>query len=970
MRYILIISLLLCMGTVSAQSERSDDYVTYDSTMQEKAQGEGPFTWHFSISWHRGDTTHRPTLWFYPGAGEFGTDTTKLSLYLWHYWIKQGYSGAVVLGNGTHYPMAITLLPPAGSMRPWHIRAVVDSLRKYYPILAGSQHFCALSQGNQAYQDMLMFYPTPGDESGMAQMRSMVDLQGEAGEQFSPFITGPADPTAFGHWAKKYDGRFFGIEGSNDTRNIWQQTQNIGDSTGTDGYFAFDTLSNGSHCCWNAMTDPSVTNWTNTVPVNHIVIHTTGAQASTMGNYVYDATHGTNIFQWMLRQGDTSLKVGCTPTVTGIPSQTKTLPVSSATVSATVTLNCGHVGYTASWVRTSGPNTPTIVSPTSISTNITGLIAGTYIFTMTATDTSGLTGSASDTVVVNPLPVDPNSQQLYVGEYVTPWIDSAGNARTLTSNLSLAGTGGTGTPGLPGLISTPGYTFRILNNLLHGTLFGAVQDSSIFVSGGNDQGQCALGNFTTPVLSLTRVTADSAGNPVTGISILQGFYVNNTSEGFYAVKRGAVTDTILGAGDLEYGMAMNGTAGGIATRLFPLYWRTGHHVAKMAASKAYAILWDDGLVETGGANGIFSFLGYAGTGTQYRTPHAVTFPGSMTMVDLVGGDIGGFLCKGTDGHLYGFGPHSIYFGTATDGVYATPQDLNTNITSFILNGTTRTSISSIAANSDCFHYIANDSTLWGNGDNGSGGIGNGVEANMISPPAPSTPYSIDPAQIAVLMQIHPTQVTAAHDYIKIFSGCLFGKGFLALRRGGKIMASGRNKGAVLGNGVVECIGANGDISATYANSWDLPFLTPITPYSLVANIPASCPGCKTGVVITFCSECTIPTTTPTANAGSNQSLAGVVTSTSLDGSASTCTGGKLTYYKWTQVSGAAATIDVPAAIKPNITGLLPGIYTFNLLVTDNGFNTSNQNVTVTVGAAAGVNYFIGRKGKRKIFKNG
>lgn len=530
---------------------------------------------------------------------------------------------------------------------------------------------------------------------------------------------------------------------------------------------------------------------------------------------------------------------------------------------------------------------------------------------------------------------------MYTGEYVTPWIDSAGNARSLTSNLSLAGTNGVGTSGLPGLINTGGIKFNKVNNLLHGMIFGAIPDSGVWTAGGNDQGQCAQGSFTN-ILQLTKVATDSSGSAVHGITVIQGFYVNNTSEGFWAVKYGAVTDTIFGAGDLEYGMSMNGTAGSIATKLFPLYWRTGHHVLKMAASKAYAILWDDGVVETGGANGIYTFLGYAGTGTQYRTPHAITFPGSMTIVDIVGGDVGGFLCKGTDGHLYGFAPHNGYLGVSADGSYTTPQDLNTNITSYILNGTTRTNIMAISANSDAYHVIANDSTEWGWGDNGQGAIGNGIEVNM---PTYVTPWNVDPAQILVLAQTHPIRVSNKHNFIKIFSGCLFGFAHFSLDANGQIWANGRNKGAVLGDGVIECVGANGDISATYANSWDRPYLTPVTPYSLLANIPASCPGCKTGVVTTFCSECTIPTTTPTAAIVGGNSRTTTATSILVDGTASTCTGGKLTYYLWTSADGV---IDAPADPVLHWGSLSVGTHTATLTVTDNGFNQSSQVFTVNV----------------------
>ncbi len=57
------------------------------------------------------------------------------------------------------------------------------------------------------------------------------------------------------------------------------------------------------------------------------------------------------------------------------------------------------------WTRLSGPNTPTFVSPSSLTTSVTGAIPGLYTFKLTATDNMGATASANTTVRVNLLPV-------------------------------------------------------------------------------------------------------------------------------------------------------------------------------------------------------------------------------------------------------------------------------------------------------------------------------------------------------------------------------------------------------------------------------------------------------------------------------------------------------------------------------------------------------------------------------------
>jgi K319-like protein len=56
---------------------------------------------------------------------------------------------------------------------------------------------------------------------------------------------------------------------------------------------------------------------------------------------------------------------------------------------------------TFSWKQLSGPTTAAIASPTMSNPLVTGMINGTYVFTLTVTDQSGLTSSASQLVQVN-----------------------------------------------------------------------------------------------------------------------------------------------------------------------------------------------------------------------------------------------------------------------------------------------------------------------------------------------------------------------------------------------------------------------------------------------------------------------------------------------------------------------------------------------------------------------------------------
>lgn len=80
------------------------------------------------------------------------------------------------------------------------------------------------------------------------------------------------------------------------------------------------------------------------------------------------------------------------------------IPTNSVSLIASATDSDGTItGY--QWVKISGTG-GTITTPTSNNTTITGLSAGTYIYSLTATDNGGATGSATIQVnVVNPIPI-------------------------------------------------------------------------------------------------------------------------------------------------------------------------------------------------------------------------------------------------------------------------------------------------------------------------------------------------------------------------------------------------------------------------------------------------------------------------------------------------------------------------------------------------------------------------------------
>ncbi|CAN5834668.1 hypothetical protein BH11BAC4_BH11BAC4_08070 [soil metagenome] len=88
--------------------------------------------------------------------------------------------------------------------------------------------------------------------------------------------------------------------------------------------------------------------------------------------------------------------------------------------------------------------------------------------------------------------------------------------------------------------------------------------------------------------------------------------------------------------------------------------------------------------------------------------------------------------------------------------------------------------------------------------------------------------------------------------------------------------------------------------------------------------------------------------TPTSNAGADQTITLPVNSVSLNGSG-TDPDGTIASYAWTKLSGpSSGTIGTPAAATTSVSGMIQGVYQFQLTVTDNKGATGTDIVQVIV----------------------
>ncbi|WP_248723555.1 gliding motility-associated C-terminal domain-containing protein [Seonamhaeicola sp. ML3] len=114
---------------------------------------------------------------------------------------------------------------------------------------------------------------------------------------------------------------------------------------------------------------------------------------------------GTYVFEWVITYGNcTSANAADTVTIeVGLPASAASIIGGNRTVCADNTIISATPISTGTgvWTVVSGPNTPTIASPNSETTNITGLYTGSYVFRWTVFSDSPLCTDSTDEITVD-----------------------------------------------------------------------------------------------------------------------------------------------------------------------------------------------------------------------------------------------------------------------------------------------------------------------------------------------------------------------------------------------------------------------------------------------------------------------------------------------------------------------------------------------------------------------------------------
>ena len=217
---------------------------------------------------------------FFVGLGEVGTDSSLVARYGPHAYIRAGWDGGVVLGNGTHYPIIISIQPAAWYSRPYFVKPKIDALLSRYRIKRNSLHMTGLSMGGWECTQFVAYQPTAGDLTYGHMVRSVVDIEGVKPDD--QYDATPPYPSKFGPYVA-IGGKFWGFEQCQDGRDIGSIVNNMDSAVAGSAALQPTCYGTGAHGYWE---------------------NEYGSDTNAPRTYVNGGVTQT-IYQWMLRQGDT-----------------------------------------------------------------------------------------------------------------------------------------------------------------------------------------------------------------------------------------------------------------------------------------------------------------------------------------------------------------------------------------------------------------------------------------------------------------------------------------------------------------------------------------------------------------------------------------------------------------------------------------------------------------------------------------
>jgi hypothetical protein len=314
------------------------------------------------------NTINYPTIIFFPGLGEVGTNAARLISYGPGAYIAQGWDGNVLINSTTVEFIVISIQPPSAYPSEIQINEKIQLIKSAYRVDNNKIYLTGLSHGGWCSTTFVTGDIIGGPYTYASQIAAVVEVQGVVPDDNGPY------PQVFDNFAAS-GGRLLGFEQKNDNRGIPTRVNRMNLTVPNSGIYVQTNFGGGGHCCWSQYY---------------------GGQGATPANFILDGVN-QNLYQWLARQA----RVNIPPLVNAGTDKTVFPPINSATLDGKASDKDGTI-TSYLWKKISGPITGTLVNANSAQASVFSLVQGNYLFELEVTDNAG--GVSKDTVSVETLP--------------------------------------------------------------------------------------------------------------------------------------------------------------------------------------------------------------------------------------------------------------------------------------------------------------------------------------------------------------------------------------------------------------------------------------------------------------------------------------------------------------------------------------------------------------------------------------
>ncbi|MDQ6845616.1 MAG: PKD domain-containing protein, partial [Bacteroidota bacterium] len=326
---------------------------------------------HLPWDYYLNPTATYPTIIFFPGTGEVGSNASLVINNGPGAYIKQGWNGNVKVGPDSVKFIVISLQPSA----LWPIETQMDTriqtLKSLYRIDNQRLHLTGLSMGGWCGTTYVTADPYGGPYYYASQVATVVEVEGVRPDDNQPY------PQLFDNFANS-GGRLLGFEQINDGRDIQTRVNRMNYTRPNSGIFVSTAFGNGGHCCWQQFY---------------------GGNGTAPGIFLLDGVN-QNIYEWMAQNPLPPPSTNQPPVANAGGDQTITLPVNTVTITGSGTDPDGTIASYL-WTQISGPSSAGIVNSNLPTVTLNNLLQGVYQFQLKVTDNAGATNTDVMQVTVN-----------------------------------------------------------------------------------------------------------------------------------------------------------------------------------------------------------------------------------------------------------------------------------------------------------------------------------------------------------------------------------------------------------------------------------------------------------------------------------------------------------------------------------------------------------------------------------------